>query len=386
MPINESEYEKVVAALEKKWKVKDIARLASSMPRVRRIPTGSDEFDWMCGGALGTLGIPINRMTRFYGGESSGKSLMGWNVARHAQNIHIIMDDRYNTLAMLAKEAGNKELAKLYITERDYYLKTWPDGMDVVYYNVEQQFDPDFVQKAGVNLDKLVVLDDTIIETIGEAFENMIMVGADLHIIDSTTSAIPLEEFNMETTEHRRGLEAKRWSLMLRRAKQRFKENNTGLYVSQVRIDQKTNSEYAPGGKYLDHAADLTVHYHRGKWLYLDKNGVLRDSDESQYAKAMSGLKQPDGVEVTCRINKSRVGRPFLTARMRLGFDGMKIDRAYELKEAAVYYGIVKKERGWYTMPDGSKHNGEAAVRDAIAADQDLQEQVRAVWHASAER
>jgi RecA/RadA recombinase len=374
MPIDENEYAKVVAAIEKKWKQKDMFRLATNMPAVNRVPTGSDEFDFITGD-----GVPIRRMTRFWGGESSGKSLMGWNVARHAQNIHIIMDERFTRLAELAEM---KPVKKALLAKRDWYLKTYPDGMDVIYYNVEQTFDPEFVERAGVNLKKVRLVDDTVIETVGEALENMIIAGADLHIIDSTTSAIPLEELNMETTEHRRGLEAKRWSLMLRRAKQRFMDNSMGIYISQVRIDQKTNSEYAPGGKYLDHASDLSVHFRAGKWLYIDKKGVLRDKAESDEAKTRSGLKEPDGVEVQCRVGKSRVCRPFLTARMRLGYEGMKIDRAYELKEAALWYGIVKKSStgGWYTLPNGEKVNGEAAIRDAIAADKDLEIQIREVW------
>jgi RecA/RadA recombinase len=380
MPIDENEYQKIVAQLERDWKTKDLVRLAGVMPKVRAIPTGSDEFDFMIGPRRG---IPIRRMTRFYGGESSGKSLMAWNTARHAQNIHIIMDDRYNTLAAIAKDAGDKELAKFYIAERDFYLKTWPDGMDVIYYNVEQQFDVEFVEAAGVNIDKLRVVDDTVIEVVGDTLENMIAVGADMHIIDSTTSAITLEELNMDTSEYRRGLEARRWSLMLRRAKQRFKDNNTGIFISQVRIDQKTQAEYAPGGKYLDHAADLVVHYKAGRKLFLDKNGVLRAPDETEAAKTLSGLKEPDGREVTCQVEKSRVGRPFLTARMRLGFQGMKIDRMFELKEAAVWHGIVEKKNGWYTLPSGKKCNGEAAIRDAIAEDGGLQQQIRETWHAA---
>lgn len=374
MPINESEYEKVVAAMEKKWRQKDMARRGSEMPRVKRVPTGSPELDFAIG-----RGAPVRRMTRLWGGESSGKSLIAWNIARHAQNIHIIVDERYTRLAELTDD---KALKRAYLSERDEYLRLWPNGMDVVYYNVEQQFDPEFVAAAGVDIDRLRIFDDTVIETVGEAVENYIGVGADLHIIDSTTSAIPLEELNMETTEHRRGLEARRWSLMLRRAKQRFQDNNMGIYVSQVRIDQKTNSEYAPGGKYMDHASDLSIQFKIGKWLFLDSKGVLRDSDESAEARSMTGLKEPDGVEVTCRVNKSRVCRPFLTARMRLGYEGMRIDRMYEIKEAAVFYGIVEKSSkgGWYTLPDGTKVQGEAAIRDAIADDMELQQQILGRW------
>lgn len=379
MPLDEALYQKVVTAMEKRWKSKEILRRADEYPSIKRVPFGSYELDYLSG-----RGCPAKRVTRLWGGESSGKSLVAWSVARNAQNIHIIVSEYYDRLAEFARQDGDKRLAKELIAVRDSYLKIWPEGMDVVYYNVEQTFDEDFVRKAGLDLTRVKLLDDTVIETVGEGLENMIDAGADLHIIDSTTSAIPLDELNMETTEHRRGLEARRWSLMLRRAKQRMqsRENAMIIYISQVRIDQKTNSEYPPGGKYMDHAADLSIHFHRGKWLWKDRNGILRDDSEDQEVASLSGMKEPDGVEVQCRAVKSRVCRPFLTGRSRLQFDGMKIDLDYELKEAAVYHGIVPKSAagGWYTLPDGSKVQGEAKLRQAIAADLDLKQRIVDTW------
>ena len=377
MPIDEQEFDRMVTALEKDWKHKDLIIRADRAPRVLRCPFGSYEFDFMTGG-----GCPVRRMSRFYGGESSSKSQTAWNVARNAQNIHIIVDERYTRFAEEAKERGHKDLAKAYIEDRDRALALWPSGMDIVYYNIEDTFDPQFVEQAGVDLSRVRVVNDTVIEVVGSVLENAIRAGADLHIIDSTTSAIPLDELNMETTEHRRGLEAKRWSLMLRRAKQRFQDNNMGIYISQVRIDQKSNAEYAPGGKYMDHAADIAIHFRQGKWLWRDKNGVLRDKEESAEVNSMSGLKEPDGIELQARVQKSRVCRPFLTARTRIDYTGMKFDLAYEVKEAGVWYGIIEKSAkgGWYTTPDGKKYNGEAAIRDAIAQDDELRLSILDRW------
>lgn len=378
MPLDELLYERVVTAMEKRWKTKDILRRANEYPNILRVPFGSYEMDFLSG-----RGCPIKRVTRFWGGESSGKSLVAWSVGRNAQNIHIIASEKYDRLAEFARQDGDKALVKALIAVRDVYLKLWPEGMDICYYNVEQTFDPVFVEAAGIDLNRVKLFDDTVIETVGEGLENMISAGADLHIIDSTTSAIPLDELNMETTEHRRGLEQRRWSLMLRRAKQRMKnfDNAMIIYISQVRIDQKTQSEYPPGGKYMDHAADLSIHFHRGKWLWRDKNGILRDDKESQAVASVSGMKEPDGIEVQCRAVKSRVCRPFLTGRSRLGFVGMKIDMDYELKEAAIFHGIVKQASGWYTVPGlDKKVQGEAGIRSAIAADADLKQRVIDTW------
>lgn len=154
-----------------------------------------------------------------------------------------------------------------------------------------------------------------------------------------------------------------------------------GIIIDQVRINQQTGSEEPPGGKYLAHASDLSVHFKRGRWLHYDRNGVLRDT-QTEGGNSMAGMKEADGMEVTARVTKSRVCRPFRPARLRLDFDGMKIDTAYELKEAAVYYGLVEKKSGGnYTLPDGSNARGEAAIREAVMSPEtDLRERVLEAW------
>jgi RecA/RadA recombinase len=376
MPVDEAELLKVGERLEKKWDMRDFVRRGSDMPDVWGIPTGSFSFDAM----TGNIGAPIRRWSRYFGGESSAKSLTAWNIAKNAQQYHTIMDAQLLARAEIAKDDGNNMLAKALLRRRDEILKMWPEGMKVVYYNVEQTFDPEFVSAAGVNIDDLIIVESTVIEEVGEALESLLTVGADLHIIDSCSSAIALEELNMDVAESRRGLNPRRWSLMMRRAKKRFQPNHTGIIIDQVRINQQTGSEEPPGGKYLAHASDLSVHFRRGKWLYYDKNGVLRDNSESEHT--MSGMKEADGIEVTARVTKSRVCRPFRTARMRLDFDGMRIDTAYELKEAAIWYGLVEKKTGGnYTLPDGKKVRGEAAIREAILDPRsDLREKVLDAW------
>lgn len=372
-PIDEAEFLKVGAQIEKKWG-KGTVRNGSDMPSVLHVPSGSYSFDYMSDG-----GPPVRRWSRFFGGESSAKSLTSWNIVKNAQNYHIIMDEKLAALAEAAKDMGDKEIAKDYLKKREHVLATWPNGMDVCYYNVEQTYDPDFVAAAGVDIDRLKLSEATVIEEVGDAMEGFLHAGVDLHVIDSCSSAIPLQELNMDVTEQRRGLSAKQWGLIMRRAKKRFQPNNMGIIIDQVRINQQTGAEEAPGGKYLDHASDLTVHFRRGKWLYYDNKGVLRDNAES--GETMTGMKEADGIEITARVSKSRVCRPFRTARMRIDFDGMEIDQGYELKEAAVWYGVVnKKGGGYYDLPNGETVRGEAAIREAVSGDIELKEKIIKVW------
>jgi recombination protein RecA len=261
-------------------------------------------------------------------------------------------------------------------------LSRFPEGLSCVYYNVEQQFDKVFVERQGVNVDDLTIVDTTAIEEVGENLENLVPV-ANVHVIDSCSSGIALAELNMEVEEQRRGVSAKQWGLMLRRASKRFTPDNMGIIVDQVRINQRTGSEEPPGGKYLEHTSSMTVHFKRGTWLYKDKDGYL--TDDADTIRTLSGAKEPDGLEFQARVDKSRVGRPFRTARMRLDFDGMGYDIPFEQITAAIHYGVVRKNGSWYyTLDDDGEDvqsfHGTKKLRAHLEENEQLQQKIMDVW------
>jgi hypothetical protein len=95
----------------------------------------------------------------------------------------------------------------------------------------------------------------------------------------------------------------------------------------------------------------------------------------------MSGQIEPSGYEVKCRVEKSRVCRPFRTATMRLDLDEINFDRIFELKKAAVHYGVIRQGGSYYyyTPPGGDEiriGQGEKAVREFIQGDLTLQQEI----------
>src|SRR3990167_6879140 len=112
MPVNPDQLELVLAKIRKAYGDSEI-HYGNDYPPLERIPTGSLELDLATGG-----GIPIGRFCHFYGPTYSSKTLLGWNIIQRAQEL----------------------------------------GLDVAYYNIEKQFLPDWVERHGIDLNKLHVI------------------------------------------------------------------------------------------------------------------------------------------------------------------------------------------------------------------------------------
>lgn len=331
MPVDTEQFSQVVKAIEKKYG-DDAIHLGSNDKSLERLSTRSLELDYITGG-----GLPRGKWSRFYGGFSSAKTLTCWNVVRSAQE----------------------------------------QGLTCCYYNVEKSFNKDYVESLGIDLDNLHVIEGTTIEGLVTKLESLLGV-SHVHIIDSCSHAVSQDELNSSMEDWHRGLNARVWGKALRRLENRFdRYENLGIFVDQVRINMQTGSENPPGGKMMEHASSMTLHFRKGKWLFKDKNGVLTDTRTDGHS--LSGDIEADGMEIVVRNDKSKAGVPFKAARLHLDFATRNFDQMFEIAKAAVYWDIVKSSGSWYVMPDGTKLQGKHKLREALANDADLCDQVKKV-------
>lgn len=321
----EENLDKILDAIRKKIGPNSVHK-GSDSSAIERISTGSLALDYATTG-----GIPIGRFSRLYGGFSSTKSLNCWNIISKAQK----------------------------------------KGMSCVYYNVEKQFDKNFVSRLDVDVDKLLIIEGSVIEEIGAAMEALIGE-VDLHVIDSCSSAISIDELNASVEDWHRALSARVWGKVLRRVHERFDHNrNTVILVDQIRDSMAYGGGFTvPGGKAMEHVNSMALLFRRGKWLYYDKNGVL--STDSTSSDTVSGQAEADGIEVIVKCEKSRVGRQYRTARMYLDLNKMEFDLDTERMMMAVFFGLIKQSGAWFVLPNGEKVQGKYAVRNAISESQEL--------------
>ena len=308
-------------------------RMGHEQDPVARISTGNIELDYATNG-----GIPIGRWTHGYGGYSSCKTLsLAWNTIRRAQEM----------------------------------------GMTVAYYNMEKQYDKDWVSKRGVDVKNLIVVEGTTIEGTGAKLEAL-MGSVHLHVLDSMAVAVSIDALNADVEDWQMGLQARAWGKVIQRVNERFDENeNTVVMINQVRdVFGRGGGESPPGGRSIDFISSLSLHFRRSSWLFHDDEGVLDDKGSGD-AK-LNDDKQPDGMEFVVRVIKSRVGPPLRTARLRLDFTTGEWDNLFTLAKAAEHFNVVETtSKGRFVLPGGEKIHGKRKLRDAIEADRTLQQKIK---------
>ena len=306
---------------------------------VKRIPTGSLELDIITMG-----GIPIGRWTRLWGGYMSGKSLLAWNVIRNAQSM----------------------------------------GLSTAYYNIEKQYDANYVKALGIDVDKMLVVEGTIIEEIGTKLDALLRA-VNVHVLDSCTAAVSVDELNAKLEDWRPGLSARAWGKVFRRAEEAFDTaQNTIILIDQARdaFGSYKGGEQAPGGRAMEHVSSLTMRFRRGSWLFRTKEGFLTSADSEAAKKehqGLSGDKEPDGQEVQIHVTKSRVSPPYRSARIMYDYSRKKFDWGSEYAKAAIYFDVVEQKGAWFTLPDGNKVQGEMGLRKALVESKELRDTVRKV-------
>jgi recombination protein RecA len=333
MPVKPNEIDKIIQAIEKEYGAKKIHSGADN-EQVPRIPFPSIQMNIATGG-----GTPIGKISRWWGNFSSGKSLTSMNLIAAAQRLNLIAEQMLDSPHDEVKKRG------------DRLLQLFPDGLEVAYYNVEGVYDKAFAQAKGVDTDRLLIVQEKKIEAVGSIVETA-LGGIHLHIIDSASAAASVDEIGADISDWHRGIKARAWGKVLDHWEEHLDlTENAIVLIDQAKTNQTTGGDMAPQIKSIEHASDLTINFKRGKWLF-KRDGVFKDT-MPQTGDAIHGKAEADGYEVQAHVNKSRVGRPFRTARLQLDFENIQFNKLHELQMAAKWLGIVQTNGTWYELPEG---------------------------------
>lgn len=334
MPVDHSQLDSIIAAANKRMKAVDNVHFGNTTQPVYRIPWDSLELNMATYG-----GAPMGRIIRCWGGFSSGKTLNLWGLVKQAQQHR---SDRF------------------------------PDGLICAYYNIEGTYDPIFTRDMmGVDIDKLVLIEGTIIEDISDKLDALLHA-AHIHIIDSVSFAQSVHVFTANNESQQPGFDAKAWKNALRSAEENMDKNENMIAIVQHgAVEFKTGAQKPAGGQMANYANAMSLKHRQATKLYRGADGKLTDTRPQKGNDDLTGTHKVDGYEIEIEVDKSKVCRPFGKARLRLDLETISYDKMFELKKAGLFLGVIEQSGSFFKIPtnNGKSIQGTAALEERLAGD-----------------
>jgi recombination protein RecA len=228
---------------------------AADLPEIEFVTTGFNELDKV-------IKFPRGRVTEIFGLQAVGKT----------------------TLTMVSLAGITKS------------------GLNTLFIDVENTFNKEWAQRLGVNLSKLSISNETILEEIVELVREHMKL-FDVIVIDSVAAMIPQAEFEGKSGDAVMGVKAKLMNQFLRMITKPLADTKCALiFINQMRenFDMFATKYSTPGGMGLKFAASLRLELKTTAKDRIIKNG-----------------KQV-GHHVTVEVAKSKVGRPKQSARFEV--------------------------------------------------------------------
>jgi len=291
------------------------------------IPSGSLGLDI----ALGVGGYPRGRVIEIYGPESSGKT----------------------TLALHAIAEAQKK------------------GGIAAFVDAEHAFDRYYAENLGVDVENLIISQPDYGEQALEIVDNLIRSGAiDIVVVDSVAALTPKSEIEGEMGDSKMGLHARLMSQALRKLTSSIaKTHSTVIFINQLREKIGVmfgNPETTTGGNALK--------FYASQRLDVRKSTAIKDSQGNVM-----------GNKTRVKVVKNKVAPPFRVAEFDIMY-GKGISKVGEILDKAVELDIVKKSGSWFSYQDTKLGQGRDAVKNIIADNPELMEELEAKIYEALEK
>lgn len=294
--------------------------------RVKYIPTPSEALNQALGGGLG-----VGRIIELYGEAGCGKS----------------------TLCL--------EVIGKCMKEDPTFMAGW--------FENERSFDPEFAEKMGVDLSRLVFWNqDKTAEESLEFLRALIASGElQILIVNSVAGLLPQTEATEDLEKQSMALTARLLSKLMRVITNSAGKNNcTVIFTNQLR----TNI-----GAYSPHGSIPTITT-GGKALRFYSTQRIK-MVKCRLEKG-DPITEDEGMKVKCQIDKNRLakGNPYVSTQYYAVY-GIGIDKIVELPPILEDNGLVTKSGSWYKWERNGveeKVNSKAAFVDLLRSDKELLE------------
>ena len=268
-----------------------------------RIPFTSPRMNYCTFG-----GIPIGKITEFYGEEHGGKTTTALDIVANYQKSN--------------------------------------DTRDVLYIDAENTLDVEWAKKIGVDVEKMYILQpksqsaEEIFQIICDAVDTG-EVG--LWVLDSIGALMSAQELEKTMEDKTYGGIAKPLTLFGKRIEMLMQRHKcTGIGINQERQDM--NSMYGgtttPGGKAWKHCCAVRMQFSKGKYIDDKGNELTRGAENPAGNIVMMSMTKNKSCPPTRRIG-------MYTLNYATGIDYLK-----DLVDVAIKYGIIDKRGAWFSIID----------------------------------
>lgn len=274
--------------------------------KVETFSTGSLAIDI----ATGVGGLPRGRIIEIYGPESSGKTTMTLHAVASAQR----------------------------------------NGGNAVFIDAEHALDPEYAEKLGVDVNRLIISQPDNGEDALNIADNFVRSGAvDLVVIDSVAALVPKSELAGEVGDSSVGVQARMMSQALRKITSAVNNTKcTVIFINQLRekIGVMFGSpETTTGGKALKFYASMRLDIRRIE--------TLKEGGEAVANR------------VRVKTVKNKVAAPFKEAKTDIIF-GHGFSREGDIIDLGVEHGIVKKAGAWFSYESDQLGQGKEKTRQLL--------------------
>lgn len=291
----------VLAMINKKYGENTIYTLKDvPSANVERISSGSMCLDSILGESNGKFGWPLGRCVELYGSPSSGKSLISQLTIAQAQK----------------------------------------EGLQCVYIDCENTFDPEFAKKLGVDTDKLIISQFSVGENVIDMICDLLKGAPDekmVIVIDSVASMVPQKEIDEEVEKTDIALAARFMSKGLRKITA-LNKNALILFINQTRTNLMAygSPSTTTGGNALKFYSSMRVEVRMGDKIEINK--------------------QIRGQIVKFKVVKNKTAAPFKDGYFKFFYDGT-IDKLDEMVSLGLVNKAIKQSGPMYELC-GQKFKG----------------------------
>lgn len=232
-------------------------------------------------------------------------------------------------------------------------------GGNCAIVDTEQALDFEYAETLGVNLENLIVSQPDYGEQALEVLDNMVESGIfDVIVFDSVAAISPKSELEDEMGAQKIGLLARLMSQAMRKLTAKIKKTNTTvIFINQYRemIGSYVPTKVSTGGNALRFACSQRVE--------ISKGTQIKDGDD-----ILGGLMK-------VKVIKNKLFPPFRKTEVDMIF-GKGVDKLKDTLNLAVKHEIIQKSGSWYAYGDTKLGQGIDKVRDLIADNPELLEEI----------